>query len=204
MGLGDSGLGQAPQPRSQVGAGFRSALLPVLASSCPPPSAPARPGPSGHIKPSLCQASGPVVAGAPGAAGWGRRAGSCTRGQGTSGSIRGRPRRRRSPELWGWTRGRSGRLPPPLPSCRPAPSPSPSSPATAPAHPCHVKEAEGEPRAERGRGLAGLGPGSGVSRSRAGARTRRRPPPPGWTTPSTQCLDYLFRTRKLYSSLHIG
>lgn len=41
VGLGDSGLGQGPQPRSQVGAGIRRTLLPVLASSCPPRSAPA-------------------------------------------------------------------------------------------------------------------------------------------------------------------
>lgn len=151
-----------------------------------------------------------MAGGWPGApeGGWGRRGGSCTRGQGTSGSVRGRPRRHH-PALWGWTLGRSGLLPPPLPSCWPAPSPGPSFPARLLLTPATSNEAEGEQGAERGprAGWAGAG---GLGSPRDGLKL---PPddrhchldgPEDTSTPSTQCLDYLFRTPKLYSSLHIG
>lgn len=112
---------------------------------------------------------------------------------------------RHSPELWGWTRGRSGRLPPPLPSCWPAPSPSPSFPATAPAHPCHVKGGRRGAASREGTWAGWAGAGVLGLQETGRSSHRRQPPPPGWTTPSTQCLDYLFRTTpKLYSSLHIG
>lgn len=115
-----------------------------------------------------------MAGGWPGApeGGWGRRGGSCTRGQRTSGSVRGRPRHHH-PALWGWTLGRSGLLPSPLPSCWPAPSPGPSFPATATAHPCHVKGGRrGAGSREGTSGWLGWGWGPWISKRRAEAPTR--------------------------------
>ena len=109
--------------------------------SCPPPSAPPPlhpPGPSSHIKPSLCQAGGQEPQRA---AGGGEEEVAHAAREHLE-AFEGGPATTRPaalPALWGWTLGRSGLLPPPLPSCWPAPSPGPSFPATAPAHPCHVK-----------------------------------------------------------------
>lgn len=178
MGLGDSGLGQGPQPRSQVGAGFRRTLLPVLASSCPPPSAPAPAWPVSHIKPSLCQASGPVAGSPRGRLGEERR-----KLHMRPGNIWKHSREAPATALSSGVGHEAGVAASPhrsLPAGRPPPQAPPSQPQRL-LTPATSKEAEGEPRAERGRGLAGLGLGSWVSRRRAGAPTddsRRRPDGP--------------------------
>lgn len=104
----------------------------------------------------------------------------------------------------------------PSPPFLPAPSPGPSFPTQLPLTPATSKEAEGESGAERDHGwLAGagdMGAGTGcigISRGwdQSSHRKDRRcclDGPEDTSTPSTQCLDYLFRTPKLYSSLHIG
>lgn len=204
--LRDSGLGHEPHPGSQVGDGFRGTLLPgpgtILPTSFCPPHPPGR---SSHIKPSLCQAGGREPQRA---AGGGEKEVAHAAREHLE-AFEGGPATTR-PVLWGWTLGRSGLLPPPLPSCRPAPSPGPSFPATAPAHPCHVKGGRrGVGSREGTTGWLGWGWGPWVSRrwGRSSHPTDRHScleGPEDTSTPSTQCLDYLFRTPKLYSSLHIG
>lgn len=150
------------------GPGSRRTLLPVLRH---PAHRPLPPAPAWPVQPHKALF---MAGGWPGApeGGWGRRGGSCTRGQRTSGSVRGRPRHHH-PALWGWTLGRSGLLPSPLPSCWPAPSPGPSFPATATAHPCHVKGGRrGAGSREGTSGWLGWGWGPWISKRRAEAPTR--------------------------------
>lgn len=186
------------------GLGLGGPCFPTLASiSTPLPHTPAWP-----MQPHKALF---MPGGWPGApeGGWGRRGGSCTRGQGTSGTHLGRP-----PCAQGWTLGRSGLLP--QPSLPAGPLPRPLLPAQLPLTPATSKEAEGESGAERDHGwLAGAG-GHGSwgwghrlfrgwdQSSHRMDRCCRLDAPEDTSTPSTQCLDYLFRTPKLYSSLHIG
>lgn len=163
VGLEDSG----PRPGSWAagwgrGAGFRRTLLPVvLVSSYPPPSAHPQPtthppGPSSHIKPSLCQAGGREPRRA---AGGGEEEVAHTAREHLE-AFEGGPAATRP--------GVGSSEEQPSPSRRPAPSPGPSFPATAPARPCHVKGGRRGVGAERGpwtgwaglRGLASLGHGA--------------------------------------------
>lgn len=110
-------------------------MLPCPGVILPTPLCPPRPpGPCSHIKPSLCQAGGREPQRA---AGGGEEEVAHTAREHLEPFERGPAATR--PALRGWTLGRSGLLPPPLPSCRPAPSSGPSFSAPAPAHPCHVK-----------------------------------------------------------------
>lgn len=116
---------------------------------------------------------------------WGWRGGSCTHGQGTSGSIRGRPLQHR-PALWGWTLAGVASSPhPSSPAGRPPPQAPPSRPQL-PLTPATSKETEGEPGAERGPGAGWDGdrdlgsPGTGLRlppTTDAAARTDQRTRP---------------------------
>ena len=127
------------------GAGIRRTLLPViLVSSYPPPSAhpqptthPPGPGPSSHIKPSLCQAGGREPRRA---AGGGEEEVAHTAREHLE-AFEGGPAATR-PGV-----GSSEEQPPP--SRRPAPSPGPSFPATAP---CATRRRD--PLAPSARGMA--------------------------------------------------
>lgn len=127
-----------------------------------------------------------------------------------------------------WKRSREALLPPPCalgldtkqewpppptpPFLLAGPLPRPLPPRTAPTHPCHVKGGRRGARSREQRGDLGLA-GLGMGASDLQETGPKLPPdnghcrpdgPEDTSTPSTQCLDYLFRTPKLYSSLHIG
>lgn len=168
-GAGGAGLRRTPLPSP-------GAIPPT--SFCPPHP----PGPSGHIKPSLCQAGGPEPQRA---AGGGEEEVAHAAREHLE-AFEGGPATTR-PALWGWTLGRSGLLPPPLPSCWPSPSPGPSFQPKLPLTPATSKEAEGESGAERGpragwAGAGGLGsPGHGTEaptrRTDTAAWMHQRTPP---------------------------
>ena len=91
--------------------------------------------------------------------------------------------------------------PPPTPPCLLAsPLPRPLPPRTAPAHPCHVKGGRRGAGSREGTwGWLGWGWGPWISRKTGPKlppdnRHCRPDGPKDTSTPSTQCLDYLFRT----------
>lgn len=135
---------------SQVGVGFRRTLLshPGFISTLLPPT------PAWPVQPHKALF---MPGGWPGApeGGRGRRGGSCTHGQGTSGTHLGRPA---TATLCSGVGHEVGVVSSPSPPFLPAPSPGPSFPTQLPLTPATSKEAEGESGAERDHGwLAGAG-----------------------------------------------
>lgn len=133
--------------------------------------------------------------------GWGRRGGSRTRQE----NIWKHSREAPPPPALGLDPVRSSLL---LPAGRPPPQAPPSQPQL-PLAPATSKEAEGESEQRGDPGLVGLGWGALHLRDtgpNSHPTDRHCCLDGSWdpSTPSTQCLDYLFRTPKLYSSLHIG
>lgn len=174
-GLGDSGLGHGSRPDPRPGVILRTSL-------CPPHS----PGPSSHIKPSLCQAGGREPQRV---AGGGEEEVAHPAREHLE-AFEGGPAATR-PALWGWTLGRSSLL---LPAGRPppqAPPPQPQLPLT----PATSKEAEGESEQRGDPGLAGLGWGPCISKTwgRSSPPTDRQTRLPGWIRGHLHSVYPVFR-----------